>query len=222
MPPQTEKPPTLSKDERLALLFDFKKFAPSELKIQTKTGQLVDFEFNEVQLVLHDILDYLRSNDYLIRVIILKARRKGISTYVSGRFFHSTISHFNHYAMQITHEPEATNALFGMVKRYMNHLRDEFKPAEKYNNRKELEFNTPDGKGLDSKYTVGTAGKDDFGSGQLVHKLHLSELAKWSPHVADNLLTSVLQCVPRTKESEVIIESTAKGVGGVYYDMFWA
>jgi hypothetical protein len=31
---------------------------------------------------------------------------------------------------------------------------------------------------------VGTAGKEDFGSGQLVHYLHLSELAKWPSHTA--------------------------------------
>jgi hypothetical protein len=84
-----------------------------------------------------------------------------------------------------------------------------------------LEFNTKDGRGLNSGFRVATAGKEDFGSGQLIHYCHLSETAKWPAATTESLLTSILQCVPDDEESEVVFESTAKGIGGAFYDRFW-
>jgi hypothetical protein len=145
----------------------------------------------------------------------------GFSTYFSARNYHKTSWQPNRYATQVTHEPEATDTLFKMVKRFYNFTPDWLRPCTLYNNTNLLEFNTTEGRGLNSGFRVATAEKVDFGSGQLIHYLHLSEVAKWKPENIQSLLTSILQCVPDDPESEVVFESTAKGIGGEFYDRFW-
>jgi len=224
--PKAEKP--LTEDANISIseylldnISDFRKFCPSFIKIQTKLGGLDWFELNGVQRLMEDVVSDIKAQGRLVRVVVLKSRRKGITTWVSGRYFHKTISSRNRHAMIITHEPEATDFVFKMHKRFYEHLPGFLRPTERYNNRKMLEFNNESGTGLDSAIRVGTAGKEDLGSSQLIHYLHMSELSKWPRHLATNLILSVLQCVPATMDSEIFIESTAKGVGGEFYDRYW-
>lgn len=219
--PQDPETPSLS-EILVKQLRSFYLYSPLYLKIQTKLGELSPLEMNEVQLLLNKIIEETRAEGRKVRLVILKARRKGVSTWVSGRFFWKTTTTPNHYSMIVTHEPEATDFVFKMHKRFLQHLPDFLKPTERYNNKRVLEFNTDDGKGLDSAVRVGTAGKEDFGSGQLIHNLHISELAKYPKHTCTSLLLSLLQCVPPSKDSEIIMESTAKGVGGEFYDRYWS
>ena len=66
------------------------------LKIQEfGTGELIPFELNEVQGILHKMMQRQIDRDEHVRMIVLKARRFGISTYVQGRFFHHAA--MNHY-----------------------------------------------------------------------------------------------------------------------------
>ncbi|KJR40729.1 bacteriophage terminase large subunit [Candidatus Magnetoovum chiemensis] len=205
------------------ILNDFKTYAASCLAIQPASGgRLAWFRLNEIQTLMEEIIKDIKRRDMLVRLIILKARREGISTWVMGRFYWKTATNFDRYAVLITHEPEATDFLFNMVKRFQRYVPSKFKPSELYNNKKNLELNNADGSGLDSAIRVGAAGKGDFGSGQLIHYLHLSEMAKWPSSKSSELLTSVLQCVPEEQDTEIIFESTAKGIGGVFYDRFFS
>jgi len=199
----------------------FPIYSSSFLKIQTKKGTLVNLSLNSIQRLLEEICVDITSKGRLIRLLVLKARREGVSTWVSGKFFWRTSTFANRYAMIVTHEPEATDFIFNMHKRFLKHLPSELRPEELYNNKKVLEFNNDAGTGLDSAIRVGTAGKEDFGSAQLIHYLHLSELAKYQRHICTNLLLSLLQTVPNIIDSSVIMESTAKGVGGEFYDRYW-
>ena len=151
----------------------FRTYAKSCLHIQDTNGNLVPFEFNNIQNIINNIISDIEMRGLPVRIIILKARREGISTYVNGRFFWKTTLSSNKYAMIIAHEPEATDFLFKMHKRFYANLIDEFKPQIRYNNKTVLEFNNDNNKGLDSAIRVGTAGKADFGSSQLIHFLHL-------------------------------------------------
>ena len=205
---------------QLQLQSDFGEYARHYLKVQTTDGRIVPLEFNRVQLLLNQIFDEIKQTR-LLRATILKGRRMGVSTVVSGRFYKQSSTTPNTYAMQITHEPDATDFLFRMVKRFHNLVEDGEKPQVQANNAKLLEFNTKDGKGLNSGFRVATGGKDDVGSGQLIHLLHLSEFAKMPPENVESLLTSVIATVPKTLDSEVIYESTAKGIGGKFHEKFW-
>ena len=203
----------------IAMVYDYLTYAPANLKIQTLEGTLVPFQFNEIQLLLHEIAKDLETRTGLIRMLILKARREGVTTYWTGEFYHNTIHHRNRYSFIITHEPDATDFVFKMVKRYYDNCQG--KPVTKYNNTTLLEFNNSAGTGLDSAFRVATANKKDVGSAQLIHNLLLSEMAKYPQTVIDDILNSILQCVPKELGTRVVMESTAKGVGGEFHDRFW-
>ena len=224
IPNNNDEMPSLPPEEVNALLQryanDFTFFAPRILNVLSVQGKIVPFEFNGPQKILHKIVSMIEGKR-LVRVIALKARRMGFSTYFSGRYYHRASWRFNRYAIQVTHEPEATDTLFKMVKRFYNWTPAWLRPETLYNNTKLLEFNNKDGKGLGSAFRVATAEKADFGSGQLVHFAHLSEVGKWPEGTTESLLTSILQCVPDEPGTEIVFESTAKGIGGEFYDRFW-
>lgn len=211
---------SISNDER-QLYKDFPVFARSVLKIQTTEGRLEPFVLNEIQELLEEIIQDIKTSGRPVRLIILKARREGISTWAAGRLYWMAATNFNRSAVIIAHEREATDFLFGMIKRFQRHIPNGCKPAELFNNSQNLEFNLPSGNGLDSAIRVSTANKTDFGSGQLIHYILLSEIAKWPSNKAPQLLTSVLQCIPDDEDTAVIFESTAKGPSGEFYERFF-
>lgn len=199
-------------------LTNYQVFAKKCLKVQPEEGgPLVLFGFNVAQEFLDQIIKETRTAGRLVRFVILKARREGVSTYVEGRFYWKTSTRENRYAATVTHEPDATHALFQMTKRFYDHCPVDFKPEAKYNNRTLLQF-----EGLDSAFRVGTAEKEHFGSGTAIHYFHASEVSKWPAHTQANLLISALQCVPNHPDTEIIFESTAMGIGGEFYNRFWS
>lgn len=201
---------------------DFPAYAEDLLKINTPEGELIHFKLNSVQRAILDIIADIRKNGRYVRLLIYKLRRTGVSTLFAARNFWRASTNPNHNAMMITHEPAATDFVFGMSKRFLAHLPSPVKPSVLYDNRKVLEFNKKSRKGgLDSSLRVGTAGKENFGSSQLVQSLHATEFAKWPEHSIKPLMTSLMPCIPKTSESEIILESTADGATNMFYDMYW-
>lgn len=190
------------------------------LKVQTTSGELAPFKMNGPQKLLAHIIKEIQKKR-LVRIVLLKGRRFGMSTYFSGWFYQKTAFYPNRYTIQITHEPDASEFLFSMVKRFRDFSPDELRPEVRKNNARMLEFNNQEGTGLNSAFRIATAGKDDVGSGQLIHHAHFSEVAKWDAKNATTLLTAVLQTIPKNSNTAVIFESTAKGIGGEFHDRFW-
>lgn len=195
----------------------FRTYAEGCLKVQTKKGKLVSFKFNVAQDLLDRIVNEIIAAGRLVRVVVLKARREGVSTYVEGRFYWKVSFRENRYAATVTHEPDATQTLFNMTKRFHDHVDPLFRPPVKYNNKTLLEF-----EGLDSSFRVGTTEKEHFASGQGIHYMHLSEVSKWPPHTQVNLLTSALQAVPDDLDTEIFYESTAYGIGGAFHHRYFS
>lgn len=195
---------------KLDIFDDFEIYAPLLLKIRTKSGAIEPFELNVAQLYLHGRLeDQLRTTGK-VRALILKGRQQGCSTYVGGRFYHHTTSVSGIRTFILTHEQEATANLFQMVERYHELMHPEFKPLTGTSNRKELVFDL-----LDSGYRVGTAGTKGVGRSSTIQLFHGSEVAFW-PH-ADTHAAGILQAVPDQPGTEVILESTANGLGNFFH-----
>jgi len=213
---------TEAQKHMLRIMVDFEYCASAILKVQTLDANIIPFRLNKPQRIIVEIFEKVKESRPL-RAVILKGRRMGVSTLMSGRFYQKTSFFANKYSMQITHEPQATDFLFRMVKRFYDFSPEQIRPETRANNLKLLEFNTKDGKGLNSGFRVATSGKDDIGSGQLIHYLHLSEMAKMEQNNLNTLLTAVSQCVPKdgSVDTEIVYESTAKGIGGIFYDKFW-
>jgi hypothetical protein len=196
---------------RIRLRDDFPHYAGKCLKIRTKGGSVEPFELNAAQIYLHSRLEEQRARTGKVRALVLKGRQQGISTYVGGRFYHRVTHKRGRRVFILTHEQDATNNLFGMVERYHDHCPELVKPTTGAANAKELAFPK-----LDSGYAVGTAGAKAVGRSQTVQLFHGSEVAFW-PN-APTHFAGVVQAIPDLPETEIILESTANGVGGEFHE----
>lgn len=205
---------------------DYAWYSETFLKIRDKSGKLINFKLNDAQLIMERIDKYCIDNDLLRRYIVLKARQMGISTYTEGKLFHNTVTNSLVSTMIITQEDKATQNLFNMSKLYFDELPVRMKPMRKKCNEKALVFENPtndvDEKygnpGLRSKYTVATANVTEAGRSNTLTNLHASEVAFWSK--ADITMTGLMQAIADEMNTLIILESTANGVGGYFYDMW--
>jgi hypothetical protein len=198
---------------RKKLRDSFTHFAKKCLRIRTKDGTVEPLVLNKAQKYLHERIEKQLGETGKVRAIILKGRQQGCSTYVGGRFYHKVTHRKGVRAFILTHEQEATNNLFEMTNRYHRHNNPLVKPQTAAANAKELYFDK-----LDSGYKVGTAGTKGVGRSSTIQYFHGSEVAFW-PH-ADEHAKGVLQAIPDADGTEVILESTANGIGN-YYHQQW-
>ena len=87
------------------------------LKIQEfGTGNTIPFQLNEVQIIMHSIMERQLKEHEHVRMIVLKARRFGISTYVQGRYFRHAAMNMNKVVQITTHSKAATDVMFAMTR----------------------------------------------------------------------------------------------------------
>ena len=200
---------------RKRLYTDFEFYSKSALKIRTKEGDVQPLKLNPAQAILQKAVEDQLAAEGKVRIIILKARQQGLSTYVGGYLYFSVSQRAACKSMVITHHSDSTRALFDMTKRYHENCPELLKPHTKYSSRRELSFDV-----LDSSYVVATAGGDAIGRGETLTHVHASELAFWSKTTAADNWNSLTQAVPNTKNTAIFVESTANGVTGVFYDLW--
>lgn len=199
------------KATRSKLKNNFAHYAPKCLKIRGKSGEIIPLELNEAQRYLHQRLEDQRKRTGKVRAIVLKGRQQGVSTYIGGRYYWRASHSRGVRVFILTHEQDATDNLFGMVERYHDRCPELVKPSTGASNAKELSFDV-----LESGYAVGTAGTKAVGRSQTVQLFHGSEVAFWpnaSAHFA-----GVVQAIPDLPGTEVILESTANGLGGEFHE----
>ncbi|MED1948986.1 hypothetical protein [Brevibacillus centrosporus] len=205
------------------------------LKIRDKKARIIPFEVNDSQRRLDTIIadHYAKYPDANKRptlyIIILKARQQGMSTFTEGVFFKAiTIgldndSPFNKVAMVVSYDDDSAKTVNDMSWRFLQYLPDPLKPMNRPIKGKGIYFENPnregfkENPGLQSKFIIDTANNKNAGSGYTINYLHISELAKW--HDAETTMTSLMQSVP-DYNAVVIVESTAMGVGGYFYDLW--
>lgn len=187
-----------------------KKYIQEYIKIINKEGELVPLKFNYAQEILYNTIKKLRQENKLIRIIILKARQLGLSTATEGIFFANTVLGFNVKTGIITHKAEATSNLFNMNKIMLQNLPEKLKPSLLNDNQNALVFNNEKGTGLNSEIKCMTAGSSGVGRSSTYKQLHMSEYAFWPGKKKDTYL-GLVQTVPTTKDSMIIIESTPNG-----------
>jgi hypothetical protein len=175
------------------------------LKVRTRTGAFAPLRPNRAQREFERGRG--RAN------IVLKARQMGISTWVAGRFFLKTVTKPGTLSVQVAHTQEAAEEIFRVVRRFHNELPETLRDGALRTSRanaRSLVF--PE---LDSEYRVETAGDPNAGRGLTVQNLHCSEVARW-PGDARATLAGLLATMPA--EGEVVLESTAQGAYGCFYE----
>lgn len=183
------------------------------LMIRNKDAKVQYLELNEAQRITHAAIEKQLQETGRVRAIILKARQEGISTYVAARFFHSIHLYFGIVAMVVADSLDRAGALSDIYNRYYENLPQEIKPRRKaIERRRYLAF------GGDSEISVRPSSDTEAGRALTLHRLHASELAYWGP-TARETWNSLMQAVPAAG-SEIIIESTAKGAGGLFHELW--
>lgn len=211
-------------EELIKVIENPKFYIEHILKIQDKRNNLVPLIFNQAQQKLYAEYQRQKSLGMPIRIIILKARQMGFSTAVSALFYQSSATHENMNSAIIAHKNEASTNILEKMKLFYEESPEVFKPLRRACNAKMILFENPTNNenlrklepGLRSKIIIESAVNKNALRSATVHNLHLSELAFW-PY-PEETMTSALQAVPHEKDTAVIIESTANGVGGVFYD----
>jgi hypothetical protein len=188
---------------------DFPLYAARCLKIRTKSGSVESLHLNRAQRYVHERLEDQRQRTGKVRALLLKARQQGFSTYIGGRYYWRASLNRGLRVFILTHEQDATDNLFEMVGRYHEH--SPLKPSTGAASAKELIFDR-----LDSGYSIGTAGSKAVGRSKTVQLFHGSEVAFW-PN-APTHFAGVVQAIPDLPGTEIVLESTANGVGGEFHE----
>ena len=129
---------------RKRLFNDFPFYAKSALKIRTKEGDIAPLDLNPAQQILQDAVSKQIASEGKVRVIILKARQQGLSTYTGGYLYYAVSQQPARKAMVVTHHSDSTRALFDMTKRFHENCPEILKPHTKYSSRRELSFDVLD------------------------------------------------------------------------------
>ena len=178
------------------------------------TASLLSFRLNFGQDILESVAEKQKAETGRVRILLLKSRRFGGSTWVQGRFYKQTSMNENMNAFIVAHEEESTRTLFNMAKLF--HEKNPLQPATISSNAQELIFDNKKGTGLKSGYRLATAKNTEAGRSQGIHFLHESEEAFY-PKNAPTLQLGLFQCVPDPPSySEIIRESTANGYGNTF------
>lgn len=199
---------------KLKLLSVFKTYAKECLKIKTKKGVILPFIFNKPQERVDTIFETQLKKNKPLRFIVLKARQEGISTYFEGRIFDRNTNYPNRKAIIIGHVGDASDNLFEMFNTYYDNLPAEMKPTTQYSNKKEIYYGE-----INSSIEVMSAeNRDSVGRSGTIQDLHATEVAFWPD--AEKTMLALLQTIPDEPNTLSVIESTANGIGGWFYN-FW-
>lgn len=161
-------------------------------------------------------------SEYPVQIVVLKPRKVGISTYLQARALWRCEFESHIEAMIMAHEAAAAKNIAGISKRYISLWRtlptDYRKTLIKVNdNRIEWGTDPVTGEAWGSKMHVTTAGLTQRGTsrGFTYHFVHISEEAHFKSE--SEVAAALAATVPYKETYE---ESTANGLGGMFYDNF--
>lgn len=171
------------------------------------------FRLNWAQQILNaKVHEQLRATGR-VRIVTLKARQLGISTYTGGLAFNMChlVRHYKAFVM--AHTTKASKGLMTMSKNYWKyHKRFPGLYKTKYASQLHMEWEA-----MDSGLQVATAGSEDEGRSHTIHFLHGSEVAFWpDPYT---LMGGLRQAIPESALSMIVLESTANGVGNYWHEL---
>ncbi len=175
------------------------------LRVRTRTGACLPLRPNRVQR------EFERRRGQ--QNVVLKARQMGISTWVAARFFLKTITQPGTLSVEVAHTQQAAEEIFRIVHRFYNELPEELRTGALRTSRanaRSLRF--PE---LDSEYRVETAGDPNAGRGLTIQNLHCSEVGRWQGDARATLM-GLRASMPTS--GEVVLESTANGAYGCFYE----
>ena len=193
------------------------------LRIRTLVGdsyRLSPLILNGEQEELLSMIEDLESRRKPVRIIDLKSRQVGGTTFFKALGHHHCQFNKQANAMCIAHLSESTKEIFHIIKRYQENLPEAIgliAPAKLIGNSIRWKHG--------ARYQIQTQGSTDAARGSTWDFLHLSEVALWHKRrrttTDEDALQAQLAAVADVPGTYVFMESTANGASGAFYNRFW-
>lgn len=205
---------------------DPRQFIERYLKIQPKdaTRGLVLLALNEAQRIVYKKIQELRAAGKPVRLVILKARQMGISTFIEGFLFAMARLNMDTNCLIVSHSKDSAKRIYKMAQLFLDNIPNEIRPLVASRTQSLTEFANPDETtrerepGLRSQIQIATAKNVDVGASFTFHGVHASEVARWN--APEDTMLSIMNSVPDHPNTFVAVESTAQGMGGYFYDLW--
>jgi len=155
----------------------------------------------------------MESDKLPIRIIGLKPRQKGSTTYFAALDYHY-LRKMSASAVVIGGQYSQTSEIWSMLQTYEQNDRFDWRNTGKIDSKS---GNWSNG----SRLKPETAQDALAGIAGTYQILHATEVARWSRYGianAGDVLANILKCVPLLPDTIVILESTAEGASGPFYE----
>jgi hypothetical protein len=170
---------------------------------------------NFLQVLIQEVIDKMESLGLPIRIIGLKPRQKGSTTYFSA-IDYTFLRRQSAAAVVIGGQYSQTTQIWEMMKTYCTN--------DGFNWGNTGEINAKEGRWSNGSRLVPETANDKLaGISGTFQILHATEVARWNKYGVANaaeVLTNILKSVPLLPDTVVILESTAEGNSGEFHDRF--
>lgn len=185
-------------------------------KILFKEGYIETLELNYLQEKVCDAIRFCREHSFPCRMIILKPRQRGSSTITTACLYHR-LQRKQGNGLIIGGEFSQTDNLWKITRRYseLDKMVWAHGGARITNDRGHF--------GNGSSLEKETAQDSEAGRSGTYHFVLCTEAGRWKDTPARNageILTGIMACVPDLPDTTVVLESTAQGAAGVFYN-YW-
>lgn len=194
-----------------------RQWIESYCMIRGKGAQLVRLVLNPPQRRLECVILLMERAGMPIRVVILKARQMGFSTYIEAVAFERVVRGKRQKALVVAHDDETATEVLQMT----HTMRDEIpRKGRRWNFRMPhtATYHMAWGAPIHGQFKIASAKKKHPGRGFTASFLHLSEAAFWDD--AKKKAKSLLNTLAKIPETCALMESTANGASGYFHGIF--
>jgi hypothetical protein len=183
-------------------------------KILYKDGRIEILDLNYLQEQVVECIIWCREHGFPCRIIILKPRQKGSSTITTACLYHM-LQRRQANGLIIGGEFSQTDNLWKITRRYSDYDKMGWGHEKARITNEEGHF------GNGSTLEKETAQDSEAGRSGTFHYVLATEIGRWKDTPARNsadILTGVLACMPDLPDTVAVLESTAQGPAGVFFD----
>jgi hypothetical protein len=187
-------------------------------RIRDKHGDIVPFILNAEQRTMECAMIRAERAGLPVRLVPLKPRQVGISTYIEAVVFEQAMRRSNVRALIVAHDDPTAAAVLSMADLMKDKLPNTVDERWKFDMRHDAKGKLVWREPISAELTVQSAKKKNPGIGVTLIVLHASETAKWED--AARKAKEMLQALPTKPGTFGFMESTAQGDQGYFHDLF--
>lgn len=210
----------MSIEEIKRSIHDFEFFARRCLRVRSKDGRIVPMHMNRAQKEIYSAIRSQEERGLPIRIVILKCRQAGVSTFVQAYCYWKCVTRANIQSLCMAHRVPAAENIFQAARMYYE-LQPPPKPMVRYSSKRELYFAHPSKKssgGMNSRIVVLSSEVAGGARSYAFQLLHLSEVAYYADPY--ELAGSLIPALPPHPGTACFLESTGNADSEYWYDLW--